>query len=129
MPISTCSNCDKEFKYSVQGKKKGKYCSIECTKQGQAKELREKFNRGQIKNRLSLKKHLSEDKGYKCFSCGISEWNSKPITLELNHVDGNAGNNMPSNLEIVCPNCHSQTPTHRAKNKGNGRAARGLSLF
>jgi predicted HNH restriction endonuclease len=42
----------------------------------------------------------------------------------LEHIDGNAYNNSESNLSLLCPNCHSQTPTYKAKNKGNGRVER-----
>jgi 5-methylcytosine-specific restriction endonuclease McrA len=41
--------------------------------------------------------------------------------LQLEHKDGNSENNKPENLCLLCPNCHSQTPTYGAKNKGNGR--------
>jgi len=39
-------------------------------------------------------------------------------------VDLNSENNNPSNLELLCPNCHSQTATYKSKNEGNGRKAR-----
>lgn len=58
---------------------------------------------------------IREQEG-KCNKCGISEWNSEPITLEMDHIDGNNKNNSRSNLECICPNCHSQTPTWRGKN-------------
>jgi hypothetical protein len=54
---------------------------------------------------------------------------SQPIPLELDHIDGDAGNNNYDNLRVLCPNCHALTPTFKAKNKGKGRAARGLPLF
>lgn len=54
-------------------------------------------------------------KEYKCENCGIFEWNGKSISLELNHKDGNNGNHALMNLELICPNCHSQTPTYRSK--------------
>jgi 5-methylcytosine-specific restriction endonuclease McrA len=41
--------------------------------------------------------------------------------LELEHKDGNSDNNIEDNLELLCPNCHSQSPTYKAKNVGNGR--------
>lgn len=54
-------------------------------------------------------------KQYCCESCGISEYNNAPISLELNHKDGNSGNHALENLELLCPNCHSQTDTYRSK--------------
>jgi 5-methylcytosine-specific restriction endonuclease McrA len=52
----------------------------------------------------------------KCEICGISEWNGKPIQMELHHIDGDRTNHKLSNLMMLCPNCHSQTETFRAKN-------------
>jgi hypothetical protein len=43
------------------------------------------------------------------------------ITLELEHKDGNHFNNQRDNLECLCPNCHSLTPTWRGRNKGDKR--------
>ncbi len=64
-----------------------------------------------------LSKRLVKEgyKKYKCEQCGIFEWNGKAISLELNHIDGNSGNHKLSNLELICPNCHSQTDTYRSK--------------
>ncbi len=64
-----------------------------------------------------LSKRLVKEgyKKYECQSCGISDWNGKPISLELNHIDGNSGNHALENLELICPNCHSQTDTYRSK--------------
>ena len=45
----------------------------------------------------------------KCEKCGIKEWNGKPITLELHHINGNPKDDRLENLQILCPNCHSQT--------------------
>lgn len=62
----------------------------------------------------------------KCSICGITDWNNKPITFELHHKDGNSKNNNLDNLEILCPNCHSQTDNFRSKNhssKGNWKNA------
>lgn len=64
-----------------------------------------------------LKKRLYSEglKKNECEECGISEWNSKPIECELDHIDGNSKNHLYSNLRILCPNCHSQTSTFRFK--------------
>jgi len=54
----------------------------------------------------------------KCNRCGIDKWLEEIITFELEHKDGNNKNNDRSNLEILCPNCHSLTSTWRGrKNK------------
>lgn len=57
--------------------------------------------------------------GYKkeqCEKCGITEWNNDIVSFELNHKDGNRFNHYIDNLEILCPNCHSQTKTYRGRN-------------
>jgi 5-methylcytosine-specific restriction endonuclease McrA len=64
-----------------------------------------------------LRKKLIQDgmKNHKCEMCGIENWLGKDITLELHHIDGNRFNNDLSNLQILCPNCHSLTPNHGKK--------------
>jgi hypothetical protein len=56
------------------------------------------------------------DQDYKCNRCKLSEWLGEKITFELEHIDGNHRNNERSNLEALCPNCHSLTPTWRGRN-------------
>lgn len=55
-------------------------------------------------------------KSNQCEDCGITEWNSKPIAIELDHINGNSKDHRMENLRMLCPNCHSQTETFRAKN-------------
>lgn len=64
-----------------------------------------------------LSKRLVKEgyKEYACERCSISKWNNESISLELNHIDGNSGNHSLNNLELLCPNCHSQTATYRSK--------------
>ena len=50
-----------------------------------------------------------------CNRCGIKKWNGELITFELEHKDGNNQNNSRENLELLCPNCHSQTKTWRGR--------------
>ncbi len=69
----------------------------------------------------SLKKHVITMHGYECQQCKISTWNGKYLSLHLEHKDGNSENNSPSNVCLLCPNCHSLTSTYKIKNKGNGR--------
>lgn len=54
---------------------------------------------------------------YVCAECGQEPiWNNKPLTLELDHINGNSLDNRLENLRFLCPACHSQTPTCRGKN-------------
>lgn len=67
---------------------------------------------------FKLKNRLIEAglKVNQCEECGISEWNNKPIMIELDHINGNRTDHRLENLRMLCPNCHSQTNTFRAKN-------------
>ena len=59
---------------------------------------------------------LIEERGHQCECCGLAEWMNKPITLELEHIDGDNRNNVKENLKLLCPNCHSYTDTWKGKN-------------
>lgn len=54
---------------------------------------------------------------YKCAICGLKEWQNKPISLQLDHINGNNNDHRIENLRLLCPNCHSQTITFAGKNK------------
>ena len=57
------------------------------------------------------------DQNGQCYECKLNQWRDKPLTLELEHKDGNRHNNLRDNLIYLCPNCHSQTLTWRGRNK------------
>lgn len=73
------------------------------------------LNNEVVYSNTSLRKRLIECglKENKCECCGITDWNGKEIKFELHHIDGNHYNNNLNNLQILCPNCHSQTDTFR----------------
>jgi hypothetical protein len=56
----------------------------------------------------------------KCEGCGVGEeWNGKPLTIEIDHINGISTDNRKENLRWLCPNCHSQTDTYRRRNKAS----------
>ena len=65
----------------------------------------------------ALKKHLVTKRGHHCEECENEEWRGQPITLEVDHIDGDNTNNTDGNLKLLCPNCHSQTPTWRNRKR------------
>lgn len=81
---------------------------------------------GEVSTAQTLRKYLIRKRGYKCETpgCGLFEWFGKPLPLEVDHIDGDSTNNFPSNLRLLCCNCHSVTPTWKALNIGSGRKSR-----
>lgn len=53
---------------------------------------------------------------YKCNICNINIWNNKPITLRLDHIDGDNKNHCLNNLRWLCPNCDSLQETYSGRN-------------
>ena len=54
---------------------------------------------------------------YTCSICNIHEWCNQPISLQMDHINGNHTDNRLENLRLLCPSCHSQTSTYAGKNK------------
>lgn len=69
-------------------------------------------NRGHLKQRL-LRLMLKEDR---CERCGICEWLDRPLAMALHHINGDRLDNRLENLELLCPNCHSQTENYGGRN-------------
>ena len=71
-------------------------------------------------------RYFREKLGNKCQRCGWSQVNEHTgvVPLQLHHIDGDHSKNGPSDLEILCPNCHSLTGTWGSRNKGRGRLER-----
>ncbi|MFI9750179.1 HNH endonuclease [Streptomyces collinus] len=47
-----------------------------------------------------------------CVRCGIgAEWLGKPMTLEVDHINGDWSDDRLENLRLLCPNCHAVTST------------------
>lgn len=66
-----------------------------------------------------LKKRLLQEKlkSWRCEDCGLAEWKSQPIPLELYHRNGINNDHRLENLQLLCPNCHALTENYRGKNQ------------
>ena len=113
-----CEFCGKEHDGSFGS---GRFCSYSCaTKYGNSNPITlDRLESGEYKftgtSKISgwLLRHGYKEN--KCEICGITEWLGKPISCELHHIDGNRQNNKLSNLQMLCPNCHSQTDNFKSK--------------
>ena len=70
-----------------------------------------------------VRNFLLDQAEHSCSKCG---WDTPhpdtgEVPLEVNHIDGDGLNHDPSNVEVICPNCHSLTSSYRGRNIGNGR--------
>ncbi len=117
------------YEFSQTDKEKGRKKSIEHRKQEiqswQDWVLEEGATWETVSPRWSsLRKRLITEIGC-CEICGqLPIWNGKPLSLQLDHIDGDLDNNKRSNLRVLCLHCHSQTPHYGSKNKGRGRYLR-----
>jgi 5-methylcytosine-specific restriction endonuclease McrA len=109
---------------SLHGKRVEKFCNKKCEVKYNYIKYEKKFELGLLLYPQTIKKILLKRFGNICKKCKKTTWNNLLIPLDLNHIDGNSNNNIPSNLELICPNCHAQTPNYKIKNKGNGRFKR-----
>lgn len=126
---SNCKFCDSTFEHKSYHPRT--YCSHSCIKQEEYENNVHNWLsgltpgcKGKTKQICSyVRKYLHETRGTACEECG---WDVRhpvdgAILTEIEHIDGNAENNAPTNLKILCPNCHSMTPTFRARNKNSKR--------
>jgi len=124
-----CLNCEKEI--VIYPSKMNKYCSLKCQQDKQHKDKYELFLKGDDFFQRSnytcriFKSDILREQNNCCIICGCKdEWNGNELVFILDHVDGDASNNKRDNLRLVCPNCDSQLPTYKSKNKKSSRIYR-----
>ena len=121
----SCLNCGSSIN------RRSKYCDNKCQVLYQRSAFIQRWLLGEEKgfggpdNEVSghIRAYLKAKHGEKCTHCGWAECHPTTglIPIQLNHIDGDSTNCVEANLEFLCPNCHSLTPTYGALNKGKGR--------
>jgi hypothetical protein len=123
-----CKVCGKEVGLYV-----AVYCSNRCQAEHKYRTYINKWKSGEVSGGKAghivsgyVRKYLIERDGEKCSRCGWAEKNpvTNKVPLEVHHVNGNHTDHSENNVKLLCPNCHSLTPTYRNLNKGNGRKYR-----
>lgn len=110
-----CKYCNSEFS---ENKNKNKiFCSKKCSGTFNRKQNIQKIENGISFSTDKMKQYLIEKNGNQCELCKTSNWMNNPLTLHCHHIDGNKHNNHLSNLQILCPNCHTQTDNYGSKNR------------
>lgn len=124
-PICLCHGCTNEV-----ARPGYLYCSNRCQQEYQHEEyVRAWLNgekdgaKGVVEVSDHVRRWIKETQGEQCCLCGWAERNPHTgrIPLHLDHIDGDWKNNRPSNLRLLCPNCHALTATYGSQNRGSGR--------
>jgi HNH endonuclease len=98
-----CKHCGKNVTQKL-GQKDKQFCSVSCARK-YANDLKRETNRknGIYPNSREAKRAILETSAG-CVRCG---WSNITEILEIHHRDLNRGNNHISNLELLCPTCHT----------------------
>jgi hypothetical protein len=111
-----CLYCDNELKTGT------KYCNGTC----QSKYIKQNIlndwltgqhlgtvNGGSLKLLSVVREYIINRAFNKCEECDenrVNPYSGKSI-LTIDHIDGDASNNKPNNLKVLCPSCHAMTST------------------
>lgn len=102
--------------FTGQGHRKGKASNLRRS----AKSILVKQNRERREDAKRLRRALLEiGRRYVCEKCGCDgQWQNTPLTLHIDHKNGDWTDNTEDNLRFLCPNCHSQTDTFGRRSSG-----------
>ena len=112
-----CLYCNSKLKTG------SKYCSNTCgvkyrreiqIKQWLAGEISGYGNNKKYNLLTAIKQWIFERDQNKCTECGCMKKNpyTGNLVLQIDHIDGDASNCIPSNLRLLCPTCHAMTSTY-----------------
>ena len=111
----------------------GSFCSYECSNEHRYQVYLKRWLNGDVngnsgKQGISayVRRWLFERAQHRCEKCGWCVVNpvTKRIPLSVHHKNGNSYDTRPENIELLCPNHHSLTPTYGILNRGKGRKKR-----
>jgi len=105
-----------------------KYCSRKCMLFARKEKVYDRIRNGKYTQSWSgnyvLRDFLILERGRQCERCRNTEWLGEKIPLSVHHEDGDASNNDPKNISLLCLNCHGLTPNYGRKNKNGTRKYR-----
>jgi len=118
-----------KWSQDAKDKLKAKYL-LKAEDRAKASELRwktapwDQIQKGKRRDRILLEQNNS------CAICKISPiWNNTKLVFQLDHISGNRKDESRENLRLICPNCHSQTPTWGFGNVSEDGKKRMLAAF
>lgn len=121
-----CLFCENKVKTSI-----AIYCSLKCQKDNKSDNIIKKWLRKEIeghtgkthKIRRPIRNYLLTKYNNSCTICGwdkLHPIDKKPL-VEIDHINGDSSNSFIENLRVLCPNCHSETPTFKSRNLVSSR--------
>lgn len=129
--IYKCLYCGKEF---TPLNNQNKFCCRKCSGAYMRKRRITDWKAGKNDGTegyscsAAVRNYLLQKHNYKCEKCGwgiINPYTNR-VPLQIHHIDGNSLNNIESNLQVLCPNCHSLTENFGSRNKN---AIKGRSTY
>ena len=134
-----CTGCGKLIGSGYKYRKR-KFCSNQCQLDHRAREAQKAWltsgtlvgwtggKTGVTPHANYVRNFLLEEQKHRCAVCTAEDiWMGQKLVFVLDHADGNYHNHQRENLRLICPNCDSQTPTFKGRNRGKGRRSLGFS--